>query len=300
MLIIHRFKFGLFFWLLLVWPVWVATADSLTVQDARGRVVFLAQPAQRIVSLAPNITELLFAVGAGDKVVGAADYSDYPPLAKQIPRVGGYDRFDLESVLALHPDLVVGWPSGNPVALLDKLEKLGVTLFMTDPHHLDDIPLDLERLGQLTGNENQATQEAARFRQRRAQLGNPAPGDSPVRLFYQVWHQPLMTVNGEHLISDIMALCGGENIFASLSQLAPVIDVEAVLAANPEAIIASGMGEQRPEWLDQWRVWSQLIAVKQDNLFFIPPDLIQRHTPRILDGATMLCQQLATARKRRL
>ncbi len=276
-------------------------AEPIVVTDVTGRVVSLNKPARRIVSLAPSVTELLFAVGAGAWVVGVADYSNYPLKAQKIPRVGGYDRFDLEAVLALSPDLVVSWSSGNPPALLTKLTQLGLTLFMTNPHHLDDIPLDLERLGLLTGTQALAKQEAERFRARRLWLSQQVPeGVPPVRTFYQVWYQPLMTINGEHVISDVIALCGGENVFAGLPQLAPVIDVEAVLATDPEVIIASGMGEQRPEWLDHWRSWKPLKAVELDNLFFIPPDLIQRHTPRILDGAEALCQQLSLARQRRL
>jgi iron complex transport system substrate-binding protein len=120
-----------------------------------------------------------------------------------------------------------------------------------------------------------------------------------VRTFYQIWDRPLMTVKDEHLIADVIRLCGGSNVFGSQTQLAPTIGVEAVLAANPEAIVASGMGEARPEWLDQWARWPQLEATRQDNLFFIPPELIQRHTPRILDGAARLCEQLETVRARR-
>ena len=124
-------------------------------------------------------------------------------------------------------------------------------------------------------------------------------GQPSVRTFYQIWDRPLMTVNDEHLIADVIRLCGGSNAFGSQAQLAPTIGVEAVLAANPEAIVASGMGDARPEWLDQWARWPQLEATRRDNLFFVPPDLIQRHTPRILDGAERLCAQLETARTRR-
>ncbi|MBF0626985.1 MAG: cobalamin-binding protein [Magnetococcales bacterium] len=271
----------------------------LSVTDAAGRVITLAQPAQRLVSLAPNLTELLFAVSAGDQVVGAADYSDFPPSARKIPRIGGYDRFDPEAVIALRPDLVVGWNSGNPAPLLDSLEKFGLTVLRTDPRRLDDLPTVLEQLGALTGQTIAATRAATAFRQRLAALRERFQEASKVRMFYQVWHQPLMTVNGAHLISDVITVCGGENVFASLPVLAPVIDLEAVLAANPEVIVASGMNEQRPEWLEQWRAWPPLTAVQRDQLFFIPPDLLQRHTTRILDGAERLCALLEQTRQHR-
>ncbi|MBF0190630.1 MAG: cobalamin-binding protein [Magnetococcales bacterium] len=271
----------------------------VSASDASGRVIQLPHPAQRVVSLAPNLTELMFAVGAGAQLIGAADHSDFPPPARQIARIGGYDRFDPETVIALRPDLVLGWSSGNPAASLERLERFGLTVFRADPLRLDEIPLDLERLGLLTGHARQAESEARAFRARLAALRLRYREAPRVRMFYQVWHQPLMTINGAHLISDVMALCGGENVFAHLNTLAPVIDLEAVLAADPEAIVASGMDAQRPEWLDHWREWRPLTAATRENLFFIPPDLLQRHTPRILDGAERLCPLLETARQRR-
>ncbi|MBF0270636.1 MAG: cobalamin-binding protein [Magnetococcales bacterium] len=276
-----------------------ATDATVFARDASGREVRLPHPAQRVISLAPNLTEMMFAVGAGAQLIGAADHSDFPPPARQIPRIGGYDRFDPETVIALRPDLVLGWSSGNPSASLELLERFGLTVFKADPLRLDEIPLDLERLGTLTGHVQQAATEAQAFRTRLAALRTRHRDAPRVRMFYQVWHQPLMTINGVHLISDVMTLCGGENVFASLPALAPVIDLEAVLAANPEVIVASGMDEQRPEWLDHWREWQPLTAVIRNNLFFIPPDLLQRHTPRILDGAERLCPLLETARQRR-
>ncbi|WP_459871610.1 cobalamin-binding protein [Endothiovibrio diazotrophicus] len=262
-------------------------------------LVAVAAPAQRIVSLAPHITELLFAAGAGTKVVGAVDYSDYPEAARAVPRVGGYRQLDLEGIVALRPDLVVGWDSGNPRPQLERLEALGLHLITEDPHRLEDIPAAVERLGALAGTDEAAQAAAGRFREELARLRARYGGRPPVRVLYQIWDRPLMTVNGEHLISDVIRLCGGENVFAGLSALAPQLDVEAVLAADPEAIAASGMDEARPEWLDMWRAWPKLTATARDNLFFIPPDLIQRHTPRILQGAARLCDQLEQARSRR-
>ncbi|GAB0056443.1 Vitamin B12 transport system substrate-binding [Candidatus Magnetaquicoccaceae bacterium FCR-1] len=254
---------------------------------------------RRIVALAPNLTELLFAVGAGGQLVAVADYSDHPPDARAIPRIGGYDRFDPEAVIAARPDLVIGWPGGNPEHLLESLKRFGLTVWLLDPRRLDDIPAALETLASLTGHKDQGDQQAAAFRERLERLRSRPRQGEPVRVFYQVWHEPLMTVNGDHLISDVIRLCGGENIFADLPGLAPVIDLEAVLARDPEAIVASGMDASRPEWLDRWQRWSPLLAVRRGNLFFVPPDLLQRHTPRILDGAELLCDQMAQARQRR-
>ncbi|MEO5347481.1 MAG: cobalamin-binding protein [Magnetococcus sp. YQC-9] len=256
-------------------------------------------PPQRIVALAPNLTELLFAVGAGDQLVAVADYSDHPPQAKTIPRIGGYDRFDPEAVLAARPDLVIGWPGGNPEHLLTLLQRLGLKLLLLDPRRLDEIPTALTTLGALTGHEAEAQRQANDFQVRLEGVRLRHQNAAPVGVFYQVWHQPLMTVNGTHLISDVIRACGGVNIFDDLPVLAPVIDLEAVLARDPEAIIASGMDDSRPEWLDQWRRWTPMRAVRGDQLFFVPPDLIQRHTPRILEGAQILCEHLERVRQNR-
>jgi iron complex transport system substrate-binding protein len=276
-----------------------AARAEISVTDGTGATVRLARPAQRIVSLAPHVTEVLFAAGAGDRIVGTVDYSNYPEAAKRIRRVGGYSRIDLEAVAALKPDLVIGWHSGNAPAHVDKLKALGLPVYVARPHRFEDIAASIEQYGRLAGTQASAEPAAAMFRQRLAELRQRYASRRPVRVFYQVWQKPLTTINGQQIISDAIGICGGVNVFAELPVLAPKINTEAVLVANPEAIVASGMDEQRPEWLDDWRRWTQLDAVARDNLFFIPPDLIQRHSPRLLDGAAMLCEHLETARGRR-
>jgi iron complex transport system substrate-binding protein len=167
------------------------------------------------------------------------------------------------------------------------------------PERIDDVAANLERYGELAGTQAVARAAAASFRNRLGELRGKYAARPKLRVFYQIWKQPLMTVGGGQVISDAIRLCGGENVFAALMPLAPKVTVEAVLAADPEVIVASGMGDARPEWLDDWRQWRTLTAVQRDNLFFIPPDLIQRHTPRLVDGAERLCAQLETARGRR-
>lgn len=275
-----------------------ALAD-VSVRDDAGDTLRLSQPARRIVSLAPHITETLFSAGAGDRIVGAVEYSDHPEAAKKIPRIGGYSRLDLEAIAALSPDLAIGWLSGNSPAHIEKIRALGIPVFLVQPKVIDDVAVNLERFGQLAGTKARAHEAAERFRAQIEALRARFSRRPPVRVFYQVWNQPLMTVGGSQIISDVISLCGGENVFAELTPLAPKVTVEAVLAADPEVIIASGMGEAKPEWLDDWRKWPQLTAVKRDNLFFIPPDLIQRPTPRLAEGARRLCEQLEAARQKR-
>ncbi|MCL2635878.1 MAG: cobalamin-binding protein [Betaproteobacteria bacterium] len=272
---------------------------ELVVKDDSGREVRLPRPAQRIVTLAPHAAEILFAAGAGGKLVGAVDYSDYPPAAKKVPRVGAYSRFDLEAVAALKPDLVLAWESGNDMSQVEKLRALGLTVYVSQPNRMENIADQLERLGQLAATEAVANAAARHFRERLENL-RAANADKPkVRVFYQIWTPPLLTIGGPQIISSAIALCGGVNVFGRLDRMAPTVSVEAVLEADPEAIITTDMSDTRPDWLSDWKQWTRMTAVKRDNLFHINPDILHRHTPRILDGAEQLCAVLDIARQRR-
>jgi iron complex transport system substrate-binding protein len=272
---------------------------EIAVTDDTGAVVRLSQPARRIVTLAPHLAETLFAAGAGDRLVGTVDYSDYPEAVKNLPQVGGYSRLDLEAIVALKPDLIVAWHSGNAPANIDQLRAFGFPIYVSQPNRLEDVASEIERLGRLAGSLEAAEAAARRFSARLDSLRERYGGKPVVRAFYQIWKQPLSTVGGKQIISSVIRLCGGENVFGGLETIAPVVTIEAVIAANPEAIIASGMGAARPEWLDDWKRWKVVTAVARNKLFFVPPELIQRHTPRLLDGAEQLCRHLETARSRR-
>jgi iron complex transport system substrate-binding protein len=275
-----------------------AQAD-ISLRDDTGAEVRLKEPARRIVSLAPHITEILFAAGAGDRVVGTVDYSDYPQAAGRIARIGGYQNLDLETIFALKPDLVIGWQSGNSQTELEPLKRRGIPLFLSEPDRIEDVAGNLEQFGELAGTSSVARIAAAAYRARLEQLRQRYSSRPPVRTFYQIWADPPMTVGGSQIIGSAIRLCGGVNVFGHLTSMAPTVSFEAVLASDPEVIVASGMDQTRPDWLDTWRRWPQLTAAARDNLFFIPPDLIQRHTPRLLDGAEQLCRDLETARQRR-
>jgi len=277
----------------------LAARAEIVVTDVSGVTVRLAAPARRIISLAPHITELVYAAGAGDRLVGNVQYGNYPPAASVLPKVGGSAQLDLEAIVALKPDLVLGWQSGNLPAAVSRLRAMGLAVHLLQPNRIEDIAADLERIGRLAGTEKAAAAAANAFRQRYAGLAARYSRRPPVEVFYQVWNQPLMTVNGKQIISDAIRLCGGRNVFAQLPSIAASVTVEAVIAADPEVIVASGMDQARPEWLDDWRRWKTLAAVARGNLYFVPPDLIQRHTPRILDGAEQLCAHLEAARAKR-
>ena len=286
-------------WLLALLAIAVVTrAGSIDERDDAGRRVRLSAPAERVVSLAPHLTELLYAVGAGDRVVGAVDYSDYPPEAQSLPRVGDAFRIDIERVLALRPDLVVAWHSGNPASDVAHLRRLGITVYYSEPHGLDGVAAQVEALGRLTGREAQASRTSQAFRAGLAALRARYRDRRRVSVFYQIAAQPLYTIGGPHLINEAIDLCGGRNIFSDVDSLAPIVSIEAVLSAMPDAIVASGHrpGDVTP--LEQWRRWPRLPAVRDDHLFIVNPDLLNRATPRMLSGIERLCMLLDRARER--
>ncbi|WP_043202404.1 cobalamin-binding protein [Paraburkholderia acidipaludis] len=279
-----------------------AAHAAVSAVDDAGNTVTLAAPAQRVISLSPHITELIYAAGGGDKLVGAVSYSDYPPAAQNIPRVGDNRALDLERIVALKPDLIVVWRHGNAQQQLDRLRELNIPLFFSEPRRLDDVATSLTRLGVLLDTSSAAQRAAGAYRHDIAQLRERYAGRTPVSVFFQVWDQPLMTLNGEHMISDVIALCGGRNVFAALQPLVPTVSTEAVLAANPDAIVTSSQGATAPDkplpGLDRWRAWPALTAVAHGNLFAIDGDLLTRPAPRIAQGAAELCKDLDLARTR--
>lgn len=280
----------------------VSQAD-VSARDDAGNTVTLAAPAQRVVSLAPHATELIYAAGGGAKLVGTVTYSDYPPAAKTVPRVGDNKALDLERIAALKPDLIVVWRHGNAERQTDALRALHIPLFFSEPRHLDDIATSLGRLGALLGTQPAADAAAAAFTHDIDALRARYAARPPVTVFFQVWDRPLMTLNRAHLISDVIGLCGGRNVFASLQPLVPTITDEAVLAANPEAIVTTSAGathanEPLPS-LARWRAWPALTAVARGNLFAIDGDLLTRASPRLAQGAAALCADLDAARQRR-
>lgn len=280
-----------------------STHAAVSVVDDAGETVTLPQPAQRVVSLAPHATELLYAAGGGGRIVGTVHYSDYPPEARQIPRVGDNKALDLERIAALKPDLIVIWRHGNARQQTDRLRALGFPLFHSEPRRLAAIADDVEKLGVLLGTQDNARAAANDLRRRIATLRERHAGRPAVTVFYQVWQQPLMTLNGDHLVSDMLSLCGGRNIFASETPLVPTVSVEAVVARNPEVLLTASMGATQSERpladLAPWRKWKTMTAVARDNLFTIDGDLINRAGPRAVDAAEQLCAQLEVARSRR-
>lgn len=280
--------------------LWAMTtlAEPLTVTDARGQAVTLDKPAGRIVALAPHIVENLFSAGAGDKLIGVVSYSDHPPEAQQLPQVGSYMAINLEQILAMQPDLVIGWLSGNGPEVARQLESLGLTVYMDEPHTLEDVAASIRDFGRLAGTQKVSEAVTATYLADIAALEAEYRQAAPVTVLYQIWHDPLQTLNDEHLVGDVIRLCGGRNLYADAATLAPKINMESVLARNPEVIVASGTGEERPQWLDDWRKYTDLTAVSYGNLYSVHPDYLQRHTLRLAEGARRFCEHLMQARQK--
>jgi iron complex transport system substrate-binding protein len=255
-----------------------------------------AEAAPRIISLSPHITELLFAAGAGDFIVGVDDASDYPAAVAGIAHVGQTAALDVEGLLKLKPTLIVLWDSGTPARRKAELERLHLQLYVTEQHRLDDIGTTLLEFGRFAGTEPVAAAAAQSFRSGLAQLRLQFAARTRLKVFYQVWDRPLYTLSGRHVVSEVLSLCGGDNVFADLSTLAPAIDKEAVLARDPDVILIAATDSDGDRQVAAWGRFGSLRAVREHHVFTIDPSLTGRMAPRILQGIRGVCGILDAAR----
>lgn len=252
--------------------------------------------AQRIVALSPHLVEQLYSIGAGDSLVAATEHADYPAAAKQLPRVGNYMQLNVEQILLLKPDLVLAWTDGNPAADISRLRALGLNLVESNPRQLDDIAKELRLLGQLTGHTEQAGQQADAFEQQLAALRARYQQQSKVRVFYELWADPLSTVANQAWPQQQLALCGAENPFANATGDYPTVGLEQVLVSQPQLIIQPNSAEEKRSLFD-WSRWKELPAVKYQQFSTPNSDLLHRTTTRMLSGTEQLCQDIDKARK---
>lgn len=251
----------------------------------------------RVVTLAPNLAELMFAANAGDQLVGVSAFTDFPPGAADLPIIGDAFAIDQEQLLILQPDILLAWDEGTPAHMLDRLRDEGYRVEVIRTNGLDDVAVALETIGDLTGNPQQAKQAAQDYRRQIAALREQHKDTEPVRVFYQISSRPLFTVNAAHYISELLELCGGQNIFSDLGELAPMVDVEAVLSRDPEAMLAAT--DATEEAFDDWNVWPGMAANRYGNRFFVPAAEIGRATPRLVAAGEAVCEALNKARVNR-
>jgi iron complex transport system substrate-binding protein len=261
-----------------------------------GSGLAAAAPPLRLISLAPNLTEIAYAAGAGSMLVGTVEFSDYPAAAKAVPRVGDAWRVDPEQVLALRPDVVLVWPTGTPETTIARLRSLGLNVVDVPTQSLADVPRALRQVGRLAGTMPVAEAAARDFEARVARQRARYAGLPPLAVFIQIDDEPIYTVNGRHVISEIVVLCGGRNVFADLPQLAPPISTEAVLAADPQVILSTDDTIAEPQQF--WQRWPRLRAVHSGNVYKLPSDLVTRAAPRLAQGVEVTCAALEQARGR--
>jgi len=251
----------------------------------------------RIVALAPNLTELVYAAGAGDTLVGVSAYSDYPPAALELPVIGDAFTVDHEQLALLKPDALLAWESGIPAHVVEEMRDVGYRVEVIRSRSLNDIVIALRRIGKLTGHEVEANEAAAAFTAGLQALQQRFASELTISVFYQVARRPLYTINGEHYVSELIGLCGGENIFADLNTLAPAIAVESVVERDPEVMLASS--DAGNDAFAEWNRWPSLAAVRLGNQYLMPADEIVRATPRLLSAGESVCKALQMARDKR-
>lgn len=287
------------------WAAPAAAAEPVVLIDDLGNEIRLAAPPRRIVSLAPHATELLFAAGLGERVVAVDPDSDHPPAARALPRVGALPEPPVERLLTLRPDLVVAWAPAVRPGFVERMSRLGLPVFVSDPRTLDSVAASLVRFGQLRGNAAAgsepagsnaapADQAAARFTNALAALRARWAGREPVSVFVQIWSDPLITITDRDIIGDAIAACGGVNVAAALPGAAPRIDVERVLAAAPRLVVAT----DSPDSAARWRRLGVLRPEGPARFAHLDPVVLQRPGPRILEAVEALCREIDAARER--
>lgn len=270
-----------------------AARAELSVLDGAGQRVSVPRAVTRIVTLAPHATELVYAAGAGDRLVATVNYSDYPPAARALPRVGGLSGVSLEAVWRYRPDLVVTWPDGAAARDIDRLRRQGIAVFVSHPLRLGDVAREIEALGHLSGQDAVAGRAAAAYRARLADLERRYAGRAPLRVFFQVSPAPLFTVSDASFLGTLIHLCGGRNVFGALPMPAPQVGIEAVLEAAPQVMLATDAAS-----LAIWDRYPRIPAVEHGTRFVLPADATSRPGPRLVEGAEAVCRALDSARTR--
>ncbi len=265
-------------------------AHAGTFTDALGRKVDLPDSPRRIVSLAPHLTEILFAIGAGDQVVGVTSFCDYPEAARRVPRIGGFSDPSIERVLAARPDVVIATLVGNRRESVEELIRLGLPVYVSGAEAIGEIPREVRRIGAAAGRAEGAESAARRMEGALAEIARRTAGRRRVAVYYQLWDQPLMTVSDGSFIHDAIRLAGGRNVFAGLSVANPRVSLEAVVAAKPEVMVLSGMGKEGAGLASRWSRFTMIPAVAAGRIHIMNSDLLHRPGPRVIEGVEQLAR----------
>ena len=269
-------------------------AASISLKDDLDRTVELKQPAQRIVTLAPSLTELAFSVGAGNRVVGVSAYSDYPPQAKRLPQVSTAAGFSIEAIAALKPDLVLAWRDSVRPEDIERITGFGAAVFVAHSRNFEDVPRLLRAIGTLTGHDGAAP--AAEYQEKLARVRRDYAGKPRLSAILEIWNRPLTTIAGRHFMNEALEICGATNVFQDLNGVAPVVPWEEVYKRDPEVVVGASSAASPEEFRANWRERPTLAAVRSDRLVFVDADRIQRLTARTPDGIAALCEAIARVR----
>ena len=252
--------------------------------------------AQRIIALAPHAVELLYMLGAGDRIVATTEYADFPEAAKDIPRIGGYSGIQIERVLELKPDLIIAWKGGNKDQDIEQMQALGLPVYLSITKRLDDIPKEMLSLGNKLGLQKTAQQHANAFNLKLKQLRDENKDKPNVKVFYQLWSEPLRAMAAGSWINELITGCGGVNIFDDGALDYPQVSIETVLLQKPDVIIIPSQHGSKIEAGDKWADWPEIPAVKNKHIYFINGDILHRFSGRILLGMQAVCDVLDQAR----
>ena len=277
----------------------LAGASELSAIDDSGTKISLHSPATRIIAMSPDLTEVVFELGAGHKLVGVDEYSNYPSQASEIMRVNSSASANFELIVSLEPDLVLVWKTGNGARTISRLRDLGLPVFVVETQRVADIPALYQRLGILLDQKALATQLAEKFLHEIDVIRQNIHSQPEITVFYEIWDDPLMTLSGQHMVSDAISICGGKNIFEDMVPIAPLVSLESVVAADPQVIITSGSRDGLQNWRSRWARWSGMTAVEKQQLFMIAPDLLLRQSGRLIEGIRSLCEKMLEARSKR-
>lgn len=270
--------------------VWLSLITLLLLFSAQT----FAQP-QRIITLSPHLTEMVFSAGAGKNLVGVAEYSDYPEAANKIPRIGGYEQINYEKILSLKPDLILVWKKGNRYQDIQRLKQLGFELLEFDSQTIESIPHDIEKIGEIMGTQKESKKISQRLSAQITQLNSQYQTTTPMTVFYQVWSKPIITIGGKQFISEALQLCGAKNIFDDQKALSPSVSLEAIIARNPQLILLGGEKQIQQGWKAFWQKYPQITAVQQNKIILLNSDLFQRPTARLINALPQLCAKIHSA-----
>ena len=257
----------------------------------------LADKPLRIVALAPHIVENLYAIGAGDLIVGTLDYADYPQEATKIERIGGYNGISIEKLLMLKPDMVIAWKSGNQAEDLAQIKRLGIELHLSNPRYIEGVAKEILKLGRLTGHIEQSKKVAEAFTAKLNVIKAAQHNKTMLTGFYQLWPEPMMTVSKNTWINQLIETCQVTNVFADSDTDYPQISIENVIVTKPQVIIIPDEKSKRVIPTVNWQQWPEIPAVKYEQFISVNADLLHRFSPRMLDGLAQMCDKIEVSRE---